>query len=273
VHEVTARGRKVVWVAGLILVATIGILGILHATAFDPATVKAELERKIEELNRIPAEEAIRKDTFAEELLANASYKEHARALYLKVERAHPRLHDASQLEREALKIVPSFLARCRDLSRLAPADLDLLLDEARSHFNNFAATRYGSALRKAQEALKAKLESAPRSVTPPEVVELSRKVHQSVAEGHFSAAIDLIAELMKRPGALEFNPQIQPLRKTIAQKAAAAVEALLEKARGLMDRGDKALAAQLIDRSMPDFKGMKEAAVLDSYRRTIRLP
>jgi hypothetical protein len=260
-------------VAGLILVTMIGILGILHATAFDPATVKAELERRIAELDGLPAEEAIRKDTLAEELLANDQYKQHARALYLKVERAHPRLHDAARLEREAAKVVPAFLARCKDLSRLAPSDLQLRSDEARSHVNNFGSTRYGPALRKLQAELKARLESAPRSVTPTDVIELSRKVYQTVAEGHFSPAIDLIADFMKRPGTLEYNPQIQPLREMIAQKAAAAAEALLEKARGFMNLGDKAAAAQLIDRSLPDFKGMKEAGSLEACRRTIRLP
>jgi hypothetical protein len=258
---------------GLVLITTIGILGILYVTRFDPATVKAELEQKIEELHRIPAEEAIRKDAFAEVLLANASYKEHARALYLKVERARPRLHDAAQLEREALKVVPAYLARCKDLGKIPPADLQLLFDEARSHIDNFGSTRYGPALRKAQSELKAKLESAPRSASPQEVVELSRKVYQTVAEGHYSSALDLIAEFMKRPGARDYESKVQPLRIMIAQKALSAAEALLDKARGLVKGGEKELAAHLIDRSMPDFKGMKEAGALETCRRTIRLP
>ena len=265
------RGRSLVWSTGLILVGAIGVLGAINAAGPKPEEIKAQLEARIEELNKIPAQEAVPKDALAEELLANEEYKEHAKALWLKVERAHRPLHDAAQLDRAAQKEVVPYLARSKDFSRLDREDLKLEIGEGRTLIDTYGRTRFGEALRKRLEDLAAKLESLPKPVEPQEILDLQRKVMKALSEGHFSAAMDLITELQKRPGALDYKGKIEPLIASIRSKAAAAAGAMLERVQMLLARREKAAALDKLDRAAPDFRGFaKETAEIEALRRTI---
>jgi hypothetical protein len=219
VNDVTKRGRTIFWGVGLALISTIGALCAIKTLDYDPDAIKAELEARIEELNKIPAEEAIRKERFAAELLENELYKKYAKALWLKVERAHRALHAAAQLERAAQKEIPPFLARSKDLTGIQRADLQMLIGEAASLLGNYGSTRFGDALRRRQAELTAKLESMPKPVTALDVVELNRIVKQALAAGRAADAIVLIEEFLRRPGALEYRDRIDPSPKSIREK------------------------------------------------------
>jgi len=267
------RGRSIVWGVCVLLVGTIGVLWAITTIDVDPEKVKAEFQTKIDELNRIPDQEAIRKDAFALELLDNENYKKYAKALWLKVERAERSLKEAAQLERAAAKEVPPFLARSKDLSKIERSELELLIGEARVHIANYGATRYGEALRKRLAELTAKLESLPKLVTPPDFMELIRKVTIAQHEGRYSDAMDLIDELLKRPGAQEYAKKIETMQESLRTKAAAAALQILQKAQGLLDRGDKTAALQVLDRSASDFRRFrKETESFDALRRKITL-
>jgi len=252
---VTAKRQTVLGLtAGAILAVAIGILGLLHATAFDPATVKAELERRIAELNAIPETDAIRKDGLAEELLANESYRQHARALYLKVERAHPKLHESAQLERAAQKEVPPFLAQCRDLSKVPPDELSRLWDECRSLLRNYDGTRYGKNLREARDRIQAAVEAQVRC-TAKDVVDLQAEILKQVSAGRFALAWRLVDEFEKKySNAGEFAGKLQPLRHSILQKAHAAKEKMLAEATSPEARR---MVQERLDG--PDFKGLPD--------------
>jgi hypothetical protein len=267
----TRQGKIMLWGVGVTLLVAIGALWALGHVGPDITAIKAELEMRIEELNKIAPEEAIRLDDLAEELLENEEYKQHAKALWLKVERLHKPIHDAAQLERAALKEVPPFLARSKDVSKVSRADLELLIGEARAHVNNYGTTRFAEPLRKRLAELTAKLESMPKPVTAPEIPEQNRKVQEALRAGRFSDAWDLVEEFMKRPGAREFGNQIDPSLDSIKSKAAAAARTLFEKIKRLMDGGDKAAALQVVERSAPDFRRFKdEAEKLETLRRQL---
>ena len=268
------RRTTIIWATCLILVAAIGVLWAIGRIGPDPAAIKAELEARIEELNKIPAEEAIRKDALAEEHLANDLYKQYAKALWLKLERAHRSIHDAALLERAAAKEVPPFLARCKDLSKVERAELQMLIGEARSLLDNYGATRYADALRKTRLALDERFAALPPLVTAQDVIELTRKVQQALTEGHFSGAQDLIKDFQKRPGAPEYQAKVEIQQESLRQKAATAVIAVVVKANQMADRGDRPGAVELLERSLPDFKGLqKETDALDSQRRKFLTP
>jgi hypothetical protein len=265
------RGRSLVWIICLILAGAIGVLWAINEAGPQPKEIKARLEARIEELNKIPAEEAIRKDALAEELLANEEYQHHAKALWLKVERAHRPLHDAAQLDRAAQREVAPYLARSRDFSRLGREDLQLLIGEGKTLIANYGQTRFGAALRKREQELTAKLESLPKLVEPQDILELQRNVIRPLSEGHFSDAKALIDELVKRPGAEVYRGKIEPLIASIQSKAAAAAVAMLENARMLLGRKEKPAALNMLDRAAPDFRAFpKETADIEALRRTI---
>ena len=217
--EVSKRGRTIVWGVGLALIGTIGVLWALKDPN-DPEAIKAELAGRMEELNRIPNEEAIRKDKFVEELRDNELYKTYAKALWLKIERVHRGLHDAAELERAAQKEVLPFFADCKDISRIERAALQDRIGEVRALLDKYGATRYGDALRTQQAALTAKLESMPKPVTPMEVMDLNRNVKLALSGGRAFEALDLIETFLKRPGAAEYRNKIDPSLATVRAKA-----------------------------------------------------
>ncbi|MBI3855122.1 MAG: hypothetical protein HY293_05470 [Planctomycetes bacterium] len=206
-----AQRRIVLWAAGGLVLA-IGMLGILHAMRFDPQTVKDEAAKRIEEINTIPDDDPIRKDALVQEFLANESYKDHARAQYLKVERESPRLRDRAKLEREARAAVPPFLARCKDPTA---ADLPALSDEARSLHRNYATTRYGAALQELRDRLKERMERQDK-VGPGDVVILQRDVRKALQDGRPAEATKLIEDFRKRPGSGEYQPQVRECEEQV---------------------------------------------------------
>jgi hypothetical protein len=251
----TRQGKIMLWGVAVTLVIAIGALWALGHVGPDPTAIKAELEMRIEELNRIPPEEAIRRDTLAHELRDTQDYKDHAKALWLKVERLHRSIHDAAELERAATKEVPAFLARSKDLSKVTRADLELLIGEARTLVNNYGATRFGDPLRKRQGELAAKLESMPKPVRAPEVPELNRKVKDALRAGRFSDALELVEDFLKRPGALEYITQIDSSADAIRAKAAAVAPGIKQSIRDSLDRKDGDAARQLLDRAELDYR------------------
>jgi len=264
------RGRTIVWVVGLILLGAIGVLWGLNQMGPKPDEIKADFAARIEALNKIPDEEAVRKDALAEEYLANEEYKQYAKALWLKLEKAHRSLHDAAQLDRAAQKEVPPFLARSKDLSKAIHEDLNLLIGEARSLINSYGASRFGEPLRKRMDELTAKLESLPKKVSAPDFMSLMGKVTLEQKAWHFSGVMDLIDEFLKRPGAKDFDTQ--KLIEETKTRAAAAADELLTRAEGLAARGDKKMALDLLDRAAPDFKRIpKEADRIEGLRRRIK--
>jgi hypothetical protein len=269
---VSKRGRSIVWLVGLILLGAIGVLWGISISGRTPAEIKAELEAKIEALNKIPAEEAVRKDALAEEMMDNEEYKNHAKALWLKLERAHRSLHDAAQLEKAAAKEVPPFLARSKEFSKLLHEDLKILIGEARTLINNYGSTRFGDPLRKRMDELTAALDSLPKPVTAREFLDLSGKVTMAQKQGHFSDAIALIEDFMKRPGAKEYATQAAGLTETTNTKAGSAADAMLEKARMYFGRKDRASALSLLERSEPDFRRFPNVmSAIEALRRTIK--
>jgi hypothetical protein len=266
------RGRSIVWVVGLVLLGAIGVLWAISNAGLKPEEIKAELSAKIEELNSLPAEEIVRKDALAHGYLANDQYKDHAKALWLRLEKAHRSLHDAAQLDQAAQKETTRFLGRSKDLSKTEREDLKLLLGEVRTLIDKYGATRFGDALRKRQDDLTAKLDSLPKEVTPLDFLELSKKATTAQAQGHFSEALDLIDAWTKRPGAKEYAQKVAPLVESTNSKAEAAAEAMLERAKMHSGRGDKTAALGLLERSEPDFRRYPKAlGEIEALRRTIR--
>src|SRR6185295_8816686 len=136
---------------GLGLALVIGVLVVVHSLQPDADAIKADLQKKLAELEALPPEQALLKDARAEELLAVEDYSIHAKALRLKLERLHAGLHEAATRDRAAAKEVPPFLARCRNLQGLAIKELDLRAGEGRSLLASHGGTRFKSSL---QEAL-----------------------------------------------------------------------------------------------------------------------
>jgi hypothetical protein len=220
---VGTRGRAVVWGVGLTLVGAIGVLWAINAAGPDPDQIKAELAARIDDLNKIPTTDAIRREALAKELLDDERYRQHAKALWLKLERAYRAIQTEAQAERAARKEVPPFLARCKELSAVPPAAVQALYDELRAHLDNYGMTRFGADLRKVEAELKARLEALPKSVTSLDVVELNRKTRMLVAGSQFDEALRLIEEFLRRPGAREVVDRIDPSAKAIQAKADAA--------------------------------------------------
>jgi hypothetical protein len=271
---------------GAILLGAIAILGILRAASPDPARIKSELGQELEALNRIPPEEALRKDAKAEEILTNEEFREHARALYVKVEKIHPRLHEAAELERAAQRVVPRLLARCVNLEQLLPKELHALSDEARAHLGNYGATRFGVALRdvlrKIDDLLTRKPEPDPRTGAEksPEdgeapgaerLVKVQREVGEAVRNERFSSALEVIDRFLKRTDDDDLRRRANDLRESVLRKARKASQALLERARALAQEGQPGEAARLLDSALPNYKGLPENAVLEVTRRQLR--
>lgn len=258
--------------AGAILAVAIGILSLAVSLKDDPARMKAEFQQRLDQLDRCSERDPIRKDLMAEELLAEDSYKEHVKPLYLRLERAHPKLHESAQRERAAQRDLPPFLGRCSALQSMTAAELGLLHDEARALLDRYGGTGHEAALREALQRISERIDGATR-VAASDVIRLQRDVRQAAAGGRFSSAMDLTATFLKQPAGQEYAVQVRELEESVRKMAAAAARALMENGRVLLDRGDKAGALQLIDRALPEFKGLREAVPLEALRRSIRLP
>jgi hypothetical protein len=271
---------------GLILLGAIAVLGILRASAPDPAGTRAELERELEDLNRIPAEEALRKDAKAEEILANEDFREHARGLLLRVEKMHPRLHEAAELERAAQKVVPRFLARCSNLEPLPPKELHPLEDEARAYPGDYGGTRFGPALKGVLRSIEALLARTPDPASaggagkaPEEAgssgarlfVKAQQEVGEALRAGRFAAALQVIDGFQKRADDLDLSRRANDLRELVFRKARPASQALLARARALAQEGQPGDAIRLLDSALPNYKGIPESAALEVYRGQLR--
>jgi hypothetical protein len=221
---VTGRRRYVFWIALVALVVAIGGLAIANLLKFDPETVKIELEHRLAEYRRIPESDVLKRDAFLEELLATDSYRDHAKTLYREVERARARVHEAAGLELEALKTVPPFLARCRDLLKISDDEIRRLYDESRSHLANYGMTRQAAPLREAQGRLREILERQDR-IDPKEVIELQKSVLTASDAGRFQDAADLIAAFRKRRRSDDYVKQIREIEEMVSRKSAAAVK------------------------------------------------
>lgn len=210
--------------AACTLVVAIGGLAVANLLAFNPQDVKKELERDIAEYKLIPETEVLKRDVFLHGLLASESYREHAKALHRDVERMHGRVHEAADLELEAKKTVPPFLARCKDLSKLPADEVRRLYDESRTHLVNYATTQQAAPLREAQGRLKALLEKQER-IVPNDIIVLQKDVLKASDGGRFQEAADLIAAFRKRPGSGEYARQIRDIEEMVSRKSAAAVK------------------------------------------------
>jgi len=220
---VTGRRHTVFWIV-VVLVVAIGGLAIANLVQFDPADVKEELRRRVEEYRLLPEAEVLKRDAFLEDLLANESYREHAKAQFRDVERLHSRVHEAAGLELEAQKVVPPFLRQCRDLSHLSAEEIRRLHDESRSHLVNYGMTRQGPPLREAQGRLKAVLEKQDR-IEPKEILELQKAVLTACKGGRFVEAADLIKAFRTRPQSTDYAKQLRDLEEMVSRMSAAAVK------------------------------------------------
>jgi len=211
-------------VAAGTLVVAIGGLGVAKLLAFNPQDVKDELEQDLKAYQLIPEADVLKRDVFLHGLLANESYRDHAKARYRDVERMHPRVHGAADLELEAKKTVPPFLAQCRDLSKLPPQEIRRLYDESRTHLANYATTQQAAPLREAQGRLKELLDKQER-IDPKDIVQLQKDVLKSCDGGRFVEATGLIAAFRKRPGSIDYDPKLRELEETVSRRSAAAVK------------------------------------------------
>jgi DNA-directed RNA polymerase subunit H (RpoH/RPB5) len=220
---VAARRQTVIAVtAGALIALALGVLGILHATAFDPETVRVEAQSRYDQLNRIPENDPIAREALAKELLANEQYREHAKGILLKIERAYPKVHEAATLERTARREVPPFLAKCKDLRRVPLDELDALHGEGRSLLRNYGTTRYGDELRKVVDELKVRCGMIPRC-TANDVVALSGEVQRLLKEGKEADAEDRIREFVKKYlNIAEFETRIRGLEQQVVRYRAA---------------------------------------------------
>jgi hypothetical protein len=200
---------------GAVLLVAIGGLGMVHFSRIDPDAVKKELDGRIAELQRIPDSESVRKDKLVEELLAVELYKEHAKAAWLKLDRAHRSLHEAAQLERGSEKAVKDFLAR----SRAPGADPYTLEAEARSLIGLYGFTRWGDALRGEQRRLQV-IVDANRGPQSADVLALTRDVQKALKDGKPDEALRAIADFEKRfPSHQEYDGKLAELRDQVKRK------------------------------------------------------
>jgi hypothetical protein len=208
--------------SGALIAAALGVLGILHATAFDPETVREEAQSRYDQLNRIPGNDPIARETLAKELLASEQYRDHAKGIIGKIDRAYPRIHEAATLERAARKEVPPFLAKCKDLRRVPPEELEALHGEGRALLRTYGTTRYGDELLKVVDELKGRCGMILRC-TANDVVALSGEVQRLLKEGKEGDAENRIREFVKKFfNSAEFETRIRELEQQVARYRAA---------------------------------------------------
>ena len=218
------RRHRLFWVAAAVLVVAIGGLVVANVLAFDPEDVKKALERDLAEYKLLPEADVLKRDVFLHGLLQNESYRDHAKALYRDVERMHGRVHEAADVELEAKKTVPPFLARCKDLSNLSGQEVRQLYDESRSHLANYGTTQQAAPLREVQGRLKQLLEKQDR-IDPKELLELQKNVLKACDAGKFQDATALIVSFRKRPGSVDYEPKLREIEAMVSRRSAAAVK------------------------------------------------
>jgi hypothetical protein len=260
------RQTVIALTAGAGIAVALGILGILHATAFDPELVRVEAQSRLDQLNRIPESDPLAREALAKEILANELYREHAKVVLGKVERMHLKIREAANLERAAMKEVPPFLAKCKDLRRVPHAELDALHGEAGSLLRNYGTTRYGEELKRLVQELKVRCESIIRC-TANDVVALSIEVEKLTKEGRFVRGYGLVDEFEKKyVNAQEFESQLREIRQKALRKA----ESALPGPGSLTTPDARQKALQRLEG--PDFKGLPlpalDAAVRELKRR-----
>jgi hypothetical protein len=203
-----------------ILTVAIGVLASIKTDPPNPDAVKAELQAKMVQLDEMT--EPIAQEKFAKELLANELYPQYARALYGKLERALPRIREAATLERAAMKEVPNFLAKCKDLRRVPPEELEALHGEALSFVRTYGTTRYREQLHAVVQELKLRCELIVRA-TARDVMALSAEVQMLLKEGKDCDAEDRIRDFVKKfTNAAEFSTQIREMQQQVVRYRAA---------------------------------------------------
>ena len=257
------RQNVIALTAGATLAVAIAVLAAVKNNEPDPEMFRVELLKRIEELDRIPAVDAIRKDAMAEELLRNENYRKHALSSLVKLERAHPKLHEAANQERAAAKEVPNFLARTKDLARVPPDELDALQGEVRSLLRNYGTTRYGDELRRVEQELKVRCDMIIRC-TAKDVVDLSVEVLKLAQEGHYAQGYRMVSDFERKyVNAITYEVQLREIRMQVLRKAEPEVAKLLADGKTSDEARKKAL--QRLEGS--DFKGLPLPAVAAAIR------
>jgi len=258
------RQTVIALTAGASIVLALGVLASINTDRPDPQAVKTELQAKMVQLDEI--NDPIMREKFAKELLANDLYRDLAKALYGKLERAFLKIREAANLERAAMKEIPPFLARCKDLPRVPYHELDALHGEANSLLRNYATTRYGEELRRLVEDLKARCAIVIRAGSI-DVLALRRDAFKLANEGRFAPAYALILEFEKKyVNAMEFESQLREMKEQVLRRA----ETALPAPGSLKDPDARKKALERLEG--PDFKGLPlpalEAAVRELKRR-----
>jgi hypothetical protein len=214
------RQTVIALTAGAGIALALGVMASINTGRPDPQAVKAELQAKMVQLDEI--NEPIAREKFAKELLANELYRELAKALYGKLERALPKIREAANLERAAMKEVPPFLAKCKDLRPVPYAELEPLYGEAGSLLRNYGTTRYGEELKRLVQELKTRCELIPRC-TANDLVALSGEVQKLLKEEKDVDAEERIREFVKKYfNIAEFDTQIRQLQQQVVRHRAA---------------------------------------------------
>lgn len=251
--------------SGAVILAAISGLGMYHHLQTDPDAVKKEFEPRLAEWNRIPDRDLARKDKVAEELLDHPLYKEHAKALWLKLDKAHKPIHDALKIDQAAQKDVTGFLAR----SRMPGGDVRTLEAEARTLILNYGQTRFGDDLRQEQERLRKILDSM-EPFGPADFIALQRDVRKAAKEGRYAAAMALIDDAVKKhPTVREYDQKFEELRGEIRKKAEAGAAKFLEQLPSL----NRATAIEQLEKALPDYDGFPQRKTLELKLRELKRP
>lgn len=270
---------------GLGFALIIGGLVVYNASTPDPAAIKADLEQKMAELQKLPPERIAAQDARAEELLAIEDYSKYARSLWLKLDRLHAGLHEAAKRDRAAEKEVPPFLARCKDLTHLTPEELSLRAGEGRSLRDSHGSSRFGPILKIAldsiarrQDELRAKeLEDLKKVLRREEVspatavIELQRQVRVLVKQEQFAEALGLIDRFETLKLDVDMKARSQEQRDFVVRSARTSLDALLKSARDLEGEEKRAEATRLLEEAQPRYKGISEAGGIDAALRRLK--
>jgi hypothetical protein len=254
---------------GLVLAAVLAVLGILHAIAPNREAIRAQLVHEIDLVEAVPANDPVRKDRRIEELLAVEDYQTHARALRLRLERLHGPAHQAARADDAARKAVPPFLARCTSLEGLTLAELRALDDEARSLLDSHGATRYGPALVQVRSRLARKMTASVPGCSDLDHFRLLQEAEKDRLEGRYAPALARLDDARsKHPTCDAFLVRLREEREMVLHSGSQAAQKLLTQARN--DRGE---SVRLLERALPNFKGLPEAGLLQALLTELRRP
>jgi ElaB/YqjD/DUF883 family membrane-anchored ribosome-binding protein len=272
---VTRNAKRFGIIAAALLIVALAALLIAHAMdGPSPEEIKKELSEKLQALEQMPAQEILKKDQIAHELMEHKEYRAHALARYRQLEKLHTSLHESAERERNAKRDVPPFLARAKTLESRPLAELRMLYDEARSLLDSYGATSFAMALHDIRDRLTTAMEAAKKTPTSLELVTLSGAVQRNLREGRFATALGQIDAFQKRCGDEDvYRPQLEELRAAVRRAAKKKAESLLDEARAQVQNGMKAAAARALDAVLPEYKGLAEETGLAEFRRRITLP